>query len=906
MSQVQASVKATEVKTTCPYCGVGCGLIATIKNNKDKAGGCDISVKGDETHPANKGVLCSKGMALAETLDHKDRLLHPVVDGQQVSWDDALNTVANGLRDTIEKHGPDSVAFYVSGQFLTEDYYVANKLMKGFIGSGNIDTNSRLCMSSSVAGHKRAFGADIVPGNYDDWEQCDLAVLVGSNAAWCHPILFNRLLKAQKERGAKIVIIDPRHTASCEMADMHLPLLPGSDVALFNGLLCYLSQHKAINAKYVETQTNGMTDALESARADVPNLETVAQKTGLTVEKIEEFYGLFLKNERALTIYSQGVNQSSSGTDKVNAIINCHLFTGRISKPGMGPFSVTGQPNAMGGREVGGLANMLAAHMDFTPEAIDLVSRFWGSDNVATKPGAKAVDMFDKIDKGEIKAVWIMATNPAVSMPNANKVRRALANCPLVIVSDCMDNTDSMKYANVKLPAMAWGEKNGTVTNSERRISRQRSFLKPAGAAKADWWIMTQVAKKMGFDQHFNYSKPVDVYREHAQLSTFENRYGNGKDADFLTRRAFTIGLHAHIIEHEYDGMPPLQWPLTDCTPYGMARMPNRGEFFNQNRKANFVAIRHKAPENKLERKYPLVLNSGRIRDQWHTMSRTGKSAKLNNQHAEPFVHISPQDAAKFNIQDSGFVEINSKWGQALVRAHVEDKQVSGQIFMPMHWTDVYTSKGVIGALVNPAIDAISGQPELKHTPIRITAWTPDWHGYFISDEKIDSAMLEADENIEYWAYNYQEGCHILNLAGGGACEDVKLVEQLKMRSGDKLLSYVDDMAGQYRYASTKDDKLESCFMIAKKGNLPPREWVAQLISKQVDISNKTGFILSGVGQDNAPNLGPIVCACMGVYQQQIIEAINEHDLKTVEQVGELLQAGTNCGSCISEIKQLL
>ena len=899
MSQVQASVEATEVKTTCPYCGVGCGLVARVQGEQ-------VSVKGDESHPANKGILCSKGMALAETLDHKDRLLHPVVDGQQVSWNEALNKVATGLKDTIEKYGPDSVAFYVSGQFLTEDYYVANKLMKGFIGSGNIDTNSRLCMSSSVAGHKRAFGADIVPGNYEDWEECDLAVLVGSNAAWCHPILFNRLLKAQKQRGAKIVIIDPRHTASCEMADMHLPLLPGSDVALFNGLLCYLAQNKGINAKYVETHTNGMSNALDSAHADVPDLETVSQKTGLSIEQLEKFYQLFLKNKRALTIYSQGVNQSSSGTDKVNAIINCHLFTGRIGKAGMGPFSVTGQPNAMGGREVGGLANMLAAHMDFTPEAIDLVSRFWGSKNVATKPGAKAIDMFDKIDKGEIKAVWIMATNPAVSMPNANKVRQALDKCPLVIVSDCMDNTDSMKYANVKLPAMAWGEKNGTVTNSERRISRQRSFLKPAGEAKADWWIMSRVAKKMGFGAHFNYLKPVDIYREHAQLSTFENRYGNGKDADFATRRAFTIGLHAHIIEHEYEDMPPLQWPLTDCTPYGMARMPNRGEFFNQNRKANFVPISHKAPENKLSRKYPLVLNSGRIRDQWHTMSRTGKSTKLNNQHAEPFVSISPQDAAEFNLQDGGFVEITSKWGNALVRAHIADKQVSGQIFMPMHWTDVYASQGVIGALVNPATDAVSGQPELKHTPVKIAPWLPKWHGYYISDKKIDVAQLTADENIQYWAYNYQDGCHILNLAGHGDIGDMKLIQQLKRRSGDKLLSYIDEATGQFRYASTINNKLESCFVSAQKGRLPPLEWLAQLISKQVDVSDQTGFILSGIGQDNVPNLGPIVCSCLSVYKQQIVDAIKEHNLKTVEQVGELLKAGTNCGSCISEIKQLL
>ncbi len=887
------------VKTTCPYCGVGCGVIASV--DKDI-----VSIKGDQSHPANQGILCSKGMALGETLDHTDRLLTPIVDDKISSWDNALDQVATGFQETIEKYGPDSVAFYVSGQFLTEDYYVANKLMKGFIGSGNIDTNSRLCMSSSVAGHKRAFGGDIVPGNYEDWEETDLAILVGSNAAWCHPILFNRLLKAQKTRGAKIVIIDPRHTASCDMADLHLPILPGTDVILFNGLLSYLAAHGAIDQKYVAAHTKGMDEALAVAQMDAASVTIVAQKCGLDAIAVEEFYSLFLNNERALSIYSQGVNQSSSGTDKVNAIINCHLYTGRIGKTGMGPFSVTGQPNAMGGREVGGLANMLASHMEFSDEAIDLVSRFWGSDNVAKQAGEKAVDLFDKIHEGKIKAVWIMATNPAISMPNANKVREALDKCPLVVVSDCMDNTDSMKFANIKLPAMAWGEKNGTVTNSERRISRQRSFLKPAGQAKADWWIMSQVAQRMGFEAAFDYTHPSQIYREHAQLSAFENDFGQDDDGKYPTRRAFNIGLHNNINETEYNDMPPAQWPITECAPYGTARMLKDGEFFNQTRKANFVATKHKAPQNKLGRKYPLVLNSGRIRDQWHTMSRTGKSPKLNNQHAEPFVNLSEQDATHHNIQDGGFVSINSKWGDALVRAHIEPKQVKNQIFMPMHWTDVYASKAVIGKLVNPVTDAVSGQPELKHTPVNIEAWAPDWHGFFISNQKPDMQQLSADKNVKYWAYNYQNGCHILNLAGIGSIGDIEIVKQLKASSKDRLLSYVDKTSGQFRYATSQDNKLENCFIASRQGALPELNWLQSLMVGKIDVSDKLGFILSAISQDNSPNLGPIVCSCLGVYQQQIIDAIKQHDLKTVDQVSELLKAGTNCGSCISEIKQLL
>ncbi|MCJ8323377.1 MAG: molybdopterin-dependent oxidoreductase [Hyphomicrobiales bacterium] len=882
---------ASNIKTTCPYCGVGCGITASVSDEL-------VSITGDADHPANNGILCSKGMALAETLDHTDRLLSPIVNGQQTNWEFALKKVAQGFKQCIDKYGPDSVAFYVSGQLLTEDYYVANKLMKGYIGSGNIDTNSRLCMSSSVAGHKRAFGADIVPGNYEDWDETDLAVLVGSNAAWCHPILFSRLLKAQKTRGAKIVIIDPRHTASCDMADLHLPLLPGTDVVLFNGLLSYLAQHNAIDAHYVATHTNGMSKALKLANQDAPDIATVAQKCGLDAAKVSEFYQLFVDNERALSIYSQGVNQSSSGTDKVNSIINCHLYTGRIGKPGMGPFSVTGQPNAMGGREVGGLANVLAAHMDFTPKNVDLVSRFWDAPNIATQGGAKAVDLFDKIADGKIKAVWIMATNPAVSMPNANKVRDALAKCPLVVVSDCMNNTDSMQYADVKLPAMTWGEKDGTVTNSERRISRQRRFLDPAGMSKPDWWIICQVAKYMGFEKSFAYQNVSEIYQEHSQLSAFEN------DGENL--RAFNIGLHADISEKDYNEMAPTQWPITEATPYGTERMLQDGEFFNQTRKANFVAIKHQAPVHETNQDYPLILNSGRIRDQWHTMSRTGKSAKLNNQFSEPFVYISAQDAQRFGVKDNDFVQIFSWWGKALVRAYIDEKQPDGQIFMPMHWTEIYSSAAVIGRLVNPATDSVSGQPELKHTPVSLKVWRPAWHGFYISHQKLAPAELTADKQIKYWAYNCQNGCHILNLAGVGEVADVGIIDQLKTFAKSKLLSYEDSVGGHYRYANVENNRLKSCFVATNQGELPPLEWLQNQMSRKLDIADKLSYLLSGISQDKVPNLGPIVCSCLGIYQQQIKDSIKANGLTSVDQVVDLLKAGSNCGSCLSEINQLL
>ncbi|MEA1652722.1 molybdopterin-dependent oxidoreductase [Nitrospirillum sp. BR 11164] len=440
----EAGALAGAVRSTCPYCGVGCGVVAQA----------DGRVVGDTDHPANRGRLCSKGSALAETLKDGERLTRPLIDGRAADWTQALDLVAQRFKATIAEHGPDSVAFYVSGQCLTEDYYVANKLMKGFIGSGNIDTNSRLCMASSVAGHNRAFGADVVPGTYEDLELADLVVLVGSNSAWCHPVLHQRLLAARAKRPLRIVAIDPRRTATCEDADLHLAVRPGADVALFNGLLAHLADQDQLDHAWMAAHAEGLEPALAAARQTT---DQTAALTGLDPADLARFYQWFASTPRVVTVYSQGVNQSSVGTDKVNAIINCHLATGRIGKPGCGPLSITGQPNAMGGREVGGLANQLAAHMRFDqPEAIDRVRRFWRAPNLATKPGLKAVEMFDAVLDGRIKALWIIATNPADSLPRADRVREALRACPFVVVSDCWPN-DTTALADVVLPAAGWG-----------------------------------------------------------------------------------------------------------------------------------------------------------------------------------------------------------------------------------------------------------------------------------------------------------------------------------------------------------------------------------------------------------------------------------------------------------------
>src|SRR5450631_4061935 len=566
-------------RTTCPYCGVGCGVLVTPDNN----GGADIA--GDPAHPANLGRLCSKGSALGETLGLEDRLLFPMIrcskgTMERVAWGDALDHVAHRFAHIIKRDGPNAVAFYLSGQMLTEDYYVANKLMKGFIGSANVDTNSRLCMASSVAGHRRAFGADTVPGSYRDLDLADLIVLVGSNAAWCHPVLFQRMLANKQQRGARIVVIDPRRTDTAGDADLFLGLKPGTDTALFSGLLVHLADAGALDHDYIESHTSGFEAALARARSIAGSIGATALATGLAESDVADFFQMFRGTPRVVTLYSQGVNQSAQGTDKLNAIINCHLATGRIGKPGASPFSLTGQPNAMGGREVGGLANQLAAHMAFTPPDIDRVRRFWKAPRIATHEGLKAVQMFEAIGRGEIKALWVIGTNPAVSLPDADAARAVLKKLALFVISENVRSNDTVKSgAHVLLPAQAWGEKSGTVTNSERRISRQRAFLEPPGEAKPDWWIVGEVAKRLGFAAAFDFNSAADVFREHAALSAFEN---NGA-------RDFDIGTLQSLSDDAFDSMEPVLWPAReDATP--QPRLFADGGFFTNDRKARFVA----------------------------------------------------------------------------------------------------------------------------------------------------------------------------------------------------------------------------------------------------------------------------------------------------------------------------
>ena len=862
------------VHTTCPYCGVGCGVLATPEADGS------VTIAGDPDHPANFGRLCSKGSALGETLSLDGRLLHPEVNGRRTGWDEALDLVATTFARTIAEHGPDSVAFYGSGQLLTEDYYVANKLMKGFIGSGNIDTNSRLCMASSVAGHRRAFGSDTVPGNYEDIELADLVILVGSNLAWCHPVIYQRLAAAKAARPQmRVVLVDPRRTMTAEVADLHLAIGADGDTALFVGLLEHLWATGRIDQSFTETSTAGLAAALTVA-ADWP-IARVAEATGLPANDLATFYDWFGTTQKVVTVFSQGVNQSASGTDKVNAIINCHLATGRIGRPGMGPFSITGQPNAMGGREVGGLANMLAAHMDFDAAAIDRVSRFWGSSNVAHKPGLKAVDLFRAVRDGQIKALWIMATNPVDSMPEADEVRAALRACPFVVVSDMNAATDTAVEAHVRLPAVGWGEKNGTVTNSERRITRQRPFLPPPGEARPDWWIVSEVARRMGFEPAFSYTSAGDVFAEHAALSAFEN--DGTRDFDL-----------SGLVGADYDTLAPVQWPVRDT---GTARMFETGRYFTPDGKARFVPVAPPPPLRPAPGR--LTLNTGRVRDHWHTMTRTGKSQRLSAHMAEPFAELHPDDARRLGIKRATLVQLENRHGRMLARALISDRQRPGSVFVPMHWTDRVSAHSRVDALVTGKTDPHSGQPALKMSDVLASPLRVGMYGFAVS------AAKPVTDDLLYWATAAAPTGFRTELAWDATHDWIEEARRLFGLPPDApVVTARDERTGRQSIAVFAEDRLVFALYVSPEPVLVSRQWAAGLLSETFDPRLRLQ-VLAGRPSGDVPDVGPIVCACFAVGANTIADAAT-HGHTTVEAIGRHLKAGTNCGSCRPEIAALL
>ncbi len=885
MTAVDPALRAT--RTTCPYCGVGCGVLATPDGN----GGAAIS--GDPGHPANFGRLCSKGSALGETVGLENRLLYPMIrcskgTMEQVAWTDALDHVAHRFAHIIARDGPGAVAFYLSGQLLTEDYYVANKLMKGFIGSANVDTNSRLCMASSVAGHRRAFGADTVPGCYEDLDEADLLVLVGSNAAWCHPVLFQRMLANKQTRGARIVVIDPRRTDTAGDADLFLGLKPGTDTALFCGLLVQLADSGALDSSYVERHTSGFDDALARARNIAGSVAATALATGLSEPDVAAFFQMFANTPRVVTLYSQGVNQSAQGTDKVNAIINCHLATGRIGKPGASPFSLTGQPNAMGGREVGGLANQLAAHMAFTPPDIDRVRRFWKAPRIATHEGLKAVQMFEAIGRGEIKALWVIGTNPAVSLPDADAARAALRKLELFVISENVRSNDTVNAgAHVLLPAQAWGEKSGTVTNSERRISRQHAFLDPPGEAKPDWWIVSEVAKRLGFGAAFDFKSAAEVFREHAALSAFEN---NGN-------RDFDIGALASLSDEAFDAMAPVLWPirLGDVEP--QQRFFADGGFFSNDRRARFIGPETPALRSETSAGRPLRLNTGRIRDQWHTMTRSGISPRLGQHLPEPFVEIHPDDATRFGVTEGGFARVVTDYGQCTLRVAVSERQQRGMLFAPIHWSEATASAARVGALVAPFTDPYSGQPENKATPASIAPYEYVFRGFALS-----RVQLELPDHV-WWARVAVTGGYGYLLADNADLAGWQ--SWLRSVAGGDLAEYLDFGAGIYRAASFSDQRIETCLFVGPARDAGDWGVVKNLFAADALSDDQRRMLLSGKSVDGVASAGPIVCACFGVGRATICDAIAA-GARSAGEIGARLKAGTNCGSCIPELKRLI
>lgn len=889
-------------QSTCPYCGVGCGVDVQISGTSNKAQPGSLAtnlptlLKGTPEHPANYGRLCVKGSHLLDTLDQSHRLEKPQVDGKDVTWDEACSEVAQRFSRVIQEHGPDSVAFYVSGQLLTEDYYVANKLMKGYIGSANIDTNSRLCMSSAVAAQKRAFGSDTVPCTYEDLELSDLIVLVGSNAAWTHPVLFQRMERAKQiNPDLKVVVIDPRKTASCELADLHLPIKAGSDVALFNGLLNYLKANDGIDCSFVENSVNGLSEALTSA--EEWSLQRTASVCDLPVTSLETFFEWFCSSASAMSFYSMGINQSSSGVDKANSIINCHLASGKIGKPGSAPFSITGQPNAMGGREVGGLSNLLAAHMDIDkPEHRELVQGYWQSPAMAEKPGLKAVDLFEAIDSGEVKAVWVMATNPLVSMPNRNLIERALEKCECVVVSDYVASNDTLAYADIKLPATGWSEKDGTVTNSARTISRQRAFLPPFEEARHDWKIICDVAKAMGYSG-FDYESAHQIFTEYAGLTGYRNNGSRDLDLSGL----------ADLSLAEYEQLKPIQWPVNAANPAGTQRLFTDGRFYTATGKANCIAVRYHEPAQATSEDYPFVLNSGRLRDQWHTMTRTGASPTLSQHNPEPKLAIHPDDAREHDLKEGDFVSLSSvhsiKTSRQFALPLLFDSGVRrGELFAPIHWGKEWASSASLSYLYSSDHDAISGQPELKHAAVALHKCEVEQRGYLLVREPLKKSALSliADvwsktrvkEGYLYRISNFEHGESFSQI-----CSRLGVIDSSERMTYETPTGKVTVHLGENRL----------CGLILEQdaATTVSRSWLEFLLSKDEIDDEELGLLLHGeIASEFAQ--GRVVCSCFKVGEKAIVDAIDNKGCHSVEALGDELKCGTNCGSCKSELKQML
>lgn len=741
---------ADAAKTLCPYCGVGCGLEVLPPAqpgrpvNRDEQGNPVWQARGDRNHPSSKGQVCIKGGTIGDSLD-KGRLLHPMMREsldqplQRVSWDQALERIANEIRKTLANKGPEAIAMYGSGQFQTEDYYTAQKLLKGCLGTNNFDANSRLCMSSAVAGYIQSFGSDGPPCCYDDLEQTDCAFLIGTNTADCHPIVFNRLKKYHKKnRKVKMIVVDPRHTDTAKVADLHLAIKPGTDIALLNGIAYLLLKHSWIEPGFIDACTDGFSDYAQVVKNYPP--ERVTEICGITLSELKKAAEWWGKSERVLSLWSMGVNQSTEGTAKCRTIINLHLMTGNVGKPGTGPFSLTGQPNAMGGREAGGLAHILPGYrLVKNPEHRQTVENVWQvpEGSISPVPGLAAWDMMLALEQGDIDVFWVAATNPAVSMPDVKRTQNALRKSPFTICQDAYYPTETAAFAHVVLPATQWGEKTGVMTNSERVVTYCPAFRNPVGEARADWEIFAEVGRRLGFEKQFAQRTSAEVYDEFVSLTA-----GRLCDSTGLSHQRLAAG--------------PIQWPCpageTDEVAYGKhdKRLYTDYRFATPNSRARFCAFHIKGLAEPPNEDYPFVLTTGRLYGHWHTQSRTGRIERITKRYPEPLLEVNPRDAQLLEVQSGEWVEVRSQRGHAQLKVLVTQNITRGTVFMPMHWGFLWGDNTEVNALTHPEVCPISLEPELKACAVQMTPIeAPQTSGEATVKSRFEAAQTLAVRSLE-------------------------------------------------------------------------------------------------------------------------------------------------------------
>jgi assimilatory nitrate reductase catalytic subunit len=847
-----------EVATTCCYCGVGCGVLARVAN------GTIESVRGDPAHPANFGRLCTKGMSLHKA-EPSFRALYPEIHNQRKIWDQALDFIAERLRATVAAHGPDAIGFYVSGQFLTEDYYVFNKLAKGLIGTNNIDTNSRLCMASAVAGYKQTLGADAPPACYEDVDAAECLFIAGSNTAWAHPVLFRRIEEA---RPRHLLVVDPRKTETARAATLHLQIAPGTDVALCNGMLHAMLREGWCDERYMREHTEGFAAVRASVAEWTPS--ATAAICNVPERDIVEAARLFAKSKATLSLYCQGLNQSASGTAKNVALINLHLASGQIGKPGAGPFSLTGQPNAMGGREVGGMANLLSAHRDLAnAEHRREIAQFWGVPSVPERPGRTAVEMFEAARAGEIKVLWIACTNPAQSLPDQKLVREALERAELVIVQDAYRNTETARYADVFLPAAGWGEKEGTMTNSERRISRVRAAVRPPGEARADWQIAVDFARRMGGERLFPYGRPEDIFNEHRETT-------RGRDLDIT-------GLSYALL----DERGAQQWPYPQGAHEGKRRLYEDGVFPTASGRARFVTTPYRPVAEEVDERFPLRLTTGRLRDQWHTMSRTGTIARLFAHEPEPRLMVHPQDLG--GLKEGEFVKLSSRRGALYLPAAADPDLPQGTVFVPMHWGERFLGgEGRLGVneLTIGALDPSSRQPELKHCAVRLEPAELPWRLVAFGSAPQPGQLFQRLEPL------MRAAPYVTRTLIGREAPGVRLAIAAREALDDALIARIDAAFGieTANGIALQDGRLRAARL---SGDTRAEPWLRDLWERQAEVGDLDSPL------EVVPR-GRTVCNCFNVSEAEIAA------FKSLEELQAALKCGTNCGSCLPELRRQL